>query len=54
MRCHKPYQISGLENFSPDTLKMAAILRHDLRYSKVRMRGKALFVQVVTLKMNFY
>jgi len=35
MKCHRLYLIADFENVSPDTLKMADILRHAVRYDTV-------------------
>jgi len=38
MKCHRSYLIADFENFSPDTLKTAGILRYDVRYGKCEWR----------------
>jgi len=35
MECHRLYLIADFENFSPETLKMADVLRYGLREVRV-------------------
>jgi len=51
MKCHRSYPIVHLENFSPDTIKMADILLYNLRCGKVCI-GK-LNEKLTTNKMLF-